>query len=249
MYTETNIKNTKNTLNHVAIIMDGNGRWAKKQGQPRLYGHQAGLKSVLRAIKFALLHKIKILTLYAFSSENWNRPISEILALMNLFDIFLEDNVLNLNKYNIRLKIIGNITYLHPILQNKIKFIEDLTLNNNSLILNIAINYGGRWDITEAVKKLVNHVIQGLLDINDIKETSISNLLSTHDLDPVDLVIRTGGEYRISNFLIWQIAYSELYFTKIFWPDFNNNIFSNAIKMYLKRDRRLGGINSNKYIV
>ncbi|HMI76924.1 MAG TPA: polyprenyl diphosphate synthase [Buchnera sp. (in: enterobacteria)] len=242
MCIDNKFKNKKNFLNHVAIIMDGNGRWAKKNGKSRLYGHKKGLKAVYNAIQFSLLNKIKILTLYAFSSENWNRPIVEILSLMHLLNIALENDFFNLKKYNIRLKIIGNITYLHPILQNKIEYIEKLTLHNSGLILNIAINYGGRWDITEAVKKLIHHVKSGVLNINDIQENNISNLLCTHNLDPVDLVIRTGGEYRISNFLIWQIAYSEFYFTKICWPDFNDNTFSKAINVYLQRNRRFGCI-------
>lgn len=237
-----NKKNIKKKLNHVAIIMDGNGRWAIKKGKSRSYGHKAGLKSIQNAIHFCLLNKIKTLTLYAFSSENWNRPIFEILFLMDLFKFFLESSHLNFKTYNIRLNTIGNITYLNPILKDKIQYIERLTFKNNGLILNIAVNYGGRWDITEAVKKLMYHFKKGLFAIKDIQESSISNLLSINDLDPVDLVIRTGGEYRISNFLIWQIAYSELYFTNTLWPDFNDTVFRQAIQTYEKRERRFGCI-------
>ncbi|MCU4136986.1 di-trans,poly-cis-decaprenylcistransferase [Buchnera aphidicola (Sitobion miscanthi)] len=226
---------------HVAIIMDGNGRWANQQGKIRILGHKEGFKAVRKAIKFSIKKKIKILTLYAFSSENWNRPSCEINSLMELFLFALDSEIKNLKKYNIKLKVIGDITYFNKKLQKSIYNAEQLTLNNTGLILNIAANYGGRWDIIKGVKKIINKVQQGVLQINNIKENTLTQHLSTRKLLPVDLVIRTGGEKRISNFLLWEIAYSELYFTDVLWPDFDHNIFQNAINSFISRERRFGG--------
>jgi len=234
-------KSEKDNPSHVAIIMDGNGRWAHQKGKMRILGHKEGFKAVKKAIKFSILKNLKILTLYAFSSENWNRPLYEIQSLMELFLFALDSEIENFKKYNIRFKVIGDITYFNKKLQNSIYKAEQITLNNSGLILNIAANYGGRWDIIQSVKKIINKVEKGILNANTIKEETISQNLSTRKLLPVDLVIRTGGEKRISNFLLWQIAYSELYFTDVLWPDFNSDIFQDAIDSFLSRERRFGG--------
>lgn len=226
---------------HVAIIMDGNRRWAKKRGKMCVLGHKEGFKALKKAVKFAIMNKIQILTLYAFSTENRNRSILEVNTLMELFLFALNNEINNLNKYNIQLKIIGDITFFNEKLQKKIVQVEKITLKNSGLILNIAANYGGRWDIIQSIKKIINKVQKGMLDVEQIKENTFSKYLSTGNLKPVDLVIRTGGEKRISNFLLWQIAYSELYFTDVLWPDFNQYIFQNAIDFFISRERRFGG--------
>ncbi|XBC43521.1 MAG: polyprenyl diphosphate synthase [Buchnera aphidicola (Meitanaphis flavogallis)] len=237
-------KNYKNILpQHVAIIMDGNGRWANKKGRLRIFGHQAGLRAVRRAVSFSLFYKLKVLTLYAFSSENWKRPFLEIMVLMELFFSGLHNEINNLNKQNIRLKVIGDITKFNSVLRKKICAVEKLTIKNDGLILNIAANYGGKWDIVEAVKKVFFRIQKRYLLIDDITESTISKYLSISNCIPIDLVIRTGGEYRLSNFFIWQIAYSELYFTNIFWPDFNRNIFEKAIFSFINRKRRFGSLD------
>ncbi|QCI22106.1 polyprenyl diphosphate synthase [Buchnera aphidicola] len=226
---------------HVAIIMDGNRRWAKKKGKVCIAGHQEGFKALKKAVKFAIINNMKILTLYAFSTENRNRSTFEINALMELFLFALNNEVKNLKKYNIQLKVIGDITYFNNNLQKRINQIEKMTLKNSGLILNIAANYGGRWDIIQSVKKIIQKVQKGILNIEQIQENTLSKYLSTSNLLPVDLVIRTGGEKRISNFLLWQIAYSELYFTDVLWPDFNQYVFQNAIDFFISRERRFGG--------
>ncbi|QJC29527.1 di-trans,poly-cis-decaprenylcistransferase [Enterobacteriaceae endosymbiont of Plateumaris pusilla] len=227
--------------NHVAIIMDGNRRWAKKKNIWKFSGHKEGVNTIKKIINSALFYKLKVLTLYAFSSENWKRSINEINFLMNLFNKILNNEVLNFKKKNICLKIIGNISKFSIHLQKSIIKAENLTKNNNGLILNIAINYGGRWDIISAVKKIVIKIKEGLLDSKKINEYIFSKYLCLSNIIPVDLVIRTGGELRISNFLIWQIAYSELYFTNILWPDFNEKNFKDALENFSKRKRSFGG--------
>lgn len=236
-------KNFKNYLPyHVAIIMDGNGRWAKNHGKIRVLGHKAGLKALRRAVIFAIKNKINILTLYAFSSENWKRPYKEVMYLMKLFIWVLDDVIEKLNKYNIKLKIIGDKSRFSFNLQKKIQNAENFTKNNNGLVLNIAANYGGRWDIIRGLKQIIEKLKEGIILPDQIKEDTLSEHLCLSDLKPVDLVIRTGGEYRISNFLLWQIAYAEFYFTDVLWPDFNKKIFEKAIKNFLGRERRFGGI-------
>ncbi|XBC39939.1 MAG: polyprenyl diphosphate synthase [Buchnera aphidicola (Chaetogeoica yunlongensis)] len=237
------LKYNKKIPMHVAIIMDGNGRWAKKNGKSRVFGHFAGFKAAKKAISCALFYKLKKLTLYAFSSENWDRPILEIKVLMELFFYALSSELAKLNKYNIRLKIIGDKQRFNNVLRDRMDVIENSTIKNNGLILNIAANYGGRWEIVEVIKKLLFEIKAGRLSESDITESTISKFLLIKDDIPVDLVIRTGGEYRLSNFLIWQITYSELYFTNLFWPDFNRKEFERAICFFLKRKRRFGKIN------
>ncbi|WAT01255.1 (2E,6E)-farnesyl-diphosphate-specific ditrans,polycis-undecaprenyl-diphosphate synthase [Rouxiella chamberiensis] len=226
---------------HVAIIMDGNGRWAKRQGKMRVFGHKAGVKSVRKAVSFAASHHLDALTLYAFSSENWNRPIQEVSALMQLFVRALDSEVKSLHKHNVRLRIIGDLSRFSPRLQDMIRRSETLTQNNDGLTLNIAANYGGRWDIIQGVKKLAGQIEAGTLRADQITEEALGASVCMSELAPVDLVIRTGGEHRISNFLLWQIAYAELYFTDVLWPDFDENVFEGALNAFAQRERRFGG--------
>ncbi|PPI88016.1 di-trans,poly-cis-decaprenylcistransferase [Candidatus Pantoea edessiphila] len=232
----------KNNPYHVAIIMDGNGRWAISKGKLRIYGHKAGIESVKRAVNFALYHKIKILTLYAFSRDNWKRPAQEVSALIELFISALELEVKSIHSNNIRLRIIGDISCFSKNIQDRISYAEMLTKNNDSLLLNIATNYDGRWDIIEGVKKLAEKVYRGYLYPDQITEDTLTSQLATQELSSVDLLIRTGGEYRISNFLLWQIAYAEFYFTNVLWPDFDEIIFDSALKAFYLRERRYGTV-------
>ncbi|BBA85297.1 ditrans polycis-undecaprenyl-diphosphate synthase ((2E 6E)-farnesyl-diphosphate specific) [endosymbiont of Sipalinus gigas] len=231
-----------NLPDHVAIIMDGNGRWAKKIGKPRIFGHKHGIKSIYKIIKSAINFNLKVLTLYAFSSENWSRPKKEIDFIMNIFTKILKKEIKNLNNQNIKINIIGDKNKLNNKLKSCIEKIEETTKNNNKLILNIAINYGGKWDILQALKKIINNVIIGKIKVENISESTIDNYICINNFPKVDLLIRTGGEKRISNFLLWQIAYSEFYFTKILWPDFNEIEFKKSLISFSKRDRKFGCI-------
>nr|WP_314740431.1 polyprenyl diphosphate synthase [uncultured Haemophilus sp.] len=231
----------ENMPQHVAIIMDGNGRWAKQQGKLRVFGHQNGVKAVRSAVSFAAKHGIKVLTLYAFSSENWNRPETEVSALMTLFMTALNSEVKKLHKNNIKLKVIGDKSRFSEGLQKRIQESEDLTAQNTGLILNVAANYGGYWDITQAAQKMAQKVKMGELAVEEITPEIFEKALVTEEQPQVDLLIRTSGEQRISNFLLWQIAYAELFFTPVLWPDFDDQIFSEAIVAYQQRNRRFGG--------
>lgn len=231
----------ENMPRHVAIIMDGNGRWAKQQGKMRVFGHQNGVKAVRSAVNFAAKHQIQVLTLYAFSSENWNRPEAEVSALMTLFMKALDSEVKKLHKNNIRLKIIGDTSRFSEALQQRIKEAESLTAKNSGLTLNIAANYGGYWDITQAAQQLAVKVKLGELAVNEITSEHLQALLVTGSQPQVDLLIRTSGEQRISNFLLWQIAYAELFFSPVLWPDFDEQHFAEAIVAYQQRERRFGG--------
>lgn len=226
---------------HVAIIMDGNGRWAKQQGKMRVFGHKAGVKSVRRAVSFAANNGIEALTLYAFSSENWNRPAQEVSALMELFVWALDSEVKSLHRHNVRLRIIGDVGGFNARLQERIRKAEKITSENTGLTLNIAANYGGRWDIIQGVKTLAAKVQNGSLNVDEIDEAMLGSQVCMSELAPVDLVIRTGGEHRISNFLIWQIAYAELYFSDVLWPDFDEQDFEGALHAFANRERRFGG--------
>lgn len=226
---------------HVAIIMDGNGRWAKNQGKLRISGHKAGVKSVRRAVSFAVSKKLDALTLYAFSSENWNRPPQEVMALMELFVWALDSEVKSLHKHNVRLRIIGDIGRFNARLQERIRRAEELTEQNDGLTLNIAANYGGRWDIIHGVRKIAEQVQEGLIRPDQIEEETLGQHLCLNELAPVDLVIRTGGEHRISNFLLWQVAYAEFFFTDVLWPDFDEQVFEGALNAFAQRERRFGG--------
>ncbi len=225
---------------HVAIIMDGNGRWAKEKGKHRTFGHKSGVKAVRASVSYALKNGVKVLTLFAFSSENWNRPTEEIGVLMELFKMVLGSEVKKLHKNNVSLRIIGDTSRFDSKLIKKIRDAETLTEKNDALILNVAANYGGRWDIVNATKELITHVQAGQIDIADVDESTFTRFISTANLPVVDLLIRTGGEQRLSNFLLWQIAYAELYFSNDFWPDFNEAAFQAAVQAFTDRQRRFG---------
>ncbi|WP_386686967.1 polyprenyl diphosphate synthase [Lonepinella sp. MS14437] len=230
-----------NIPKHVAIIMDGNGRWAKQQGKMRIFGHTNGVKAVRRTVSYARQIGVQSLTMYAFSSENWNRPEQEVSALMTLFMQALDSELKELHKNNIKLNIIGDTAKFSEKLQQKIIYAEKLTENNTALCLNIAANYGGRWDIVQATQQLASQVQAGKLAVEQINEELFQQNLVTEKQSPVDLLIRTSGEQRISNFLLWQIAYAELFFSPVLWPDFGEQEFNNAIWTYQQRERRFGG--------
>lgn len=225
---------------HVAIIMDGNGRWAQQQGKLRTFGHKAGVESVRASVRYARKYGIKALTLFAFSSENWKRPKEEVKILMQLFNLVLTSEVKKLNKNNIRLKVIGDLCAFDPKLVAKIRKSEALTEHNTSLTLNIAANYGGRWDIVNAAKLLTKDISEGSLSEDDINEDTFHQYTAMSDLPPLDLMIRTGGDHRLSNFLLWQCAYAEFYFCETLWPDFNEQKFDEAVLDFCQRQRRFG---------
>lgn len=225
---------------HIAIIMDGNGRWAKKRLQPRFMGHRAGVRAVEGILKHCVASGVKVLSLFAFSSENWRRPGREVELLMELFSKALDEQVKKLHDNNIRLQVIGNIDQFSNALQQKIRDAEALTASNDRLVLNIAANYGGRWDVTESVKTLARQVKAGEIDPENINENLIGQHLQTARLPEPDLFIRTGGEKRISNFLIWQLTYTELYFTDTLWPEFKSADLDKAIESFARRERRFG---------
>ena len=229
-----------NSVKHVAIIMDGNGRWAEQRGMPRWKGHEAGAGAVRRATEAACREEVPFLTLFAFSSENWRRPKKEVGLLMEMFLIALEREVKKLHRNNVQLRVIGDVSAFAEKIQQRIIEAEALTRDNTGLVMNIAANYGGKWDITQAVQQLAQQVQQGNLTPQDITAENITANLSLHDLPEPDLFIRTGGEQRISNFLIWQLAYTELYFTPILWPDFKRDEFEKALLSFSNRQRRFG---------
>ncbi|SIQ74930.1 polyprenyl diphosphate synthase [Marinobacterium stanieri] len=225
---------------HIAIIMDGNNRWAKAQRLPGLAGHKAGVDSVRAVIECCVEQGVDALTLFAFSSENWKRPALEVKGLMQLFMRALSHEVRKLARHNIRLRIIGDVTRFSPDLQAKIHEAEALTAGNTGLTLNIAANYGGRWDITQAAQHLAQRCLDGDLTPDQIDEELLGSCMALADLPAPDLCIRTGGEQRISNFLIWQMAYTEFYFTDCFWPEFGKQEMFAAIQSFLTRERRFG---------
>ncbi|PHS70943.1 MAG: di-trans,poly-cis-decaprenylcistransferase [Methylophaga sp.] len=225
---------------HIAIIMDGNGRWAKQRYQPRFMGHRAGVKSVEAIVQHCVKIGVSALSLFAFSSENWRRPSKEVTLLMELFSLALKQQVKRLHKHNIRLHIIGDTSKFSDNLQKQIAYAEQLTKDNTGLIVNVAANYGGRWDITRSVQQLAEKVKSGEIEPEDITEQNIAAGLSTASLTEPDLFIRTGGEQRVSNFLLWQLAYTEFYFTDTLWPDFDSKELDNAISSFCQRERRFG---------
>ena len=225
---------------HVAIIMDGNGRWSERQGKHRIFGHKHGVKALRKTITFARDNKLEALTIFAFSSENWKRPEQEVSMLMELFFIVLGREIKKLHKSNIKLNIIGDISGFSDRLQKKVHEGQELTKNNTGLALNVAANYGGRWDMTNATRKIAAQVQNGELNLDDIDETLVGKTLTLGDLPDVDLMIRTGGDYRISNFLLWQLAYAELYFTDVLWPDFDGEAFQLALDVFSGKERRFG---------
>ncbi|WP_415902056.1 polyprenyl diphosphate synthase [Neptuniibacter sp. QD29_5] len=229
-----------NTPRHIAIIMDGNNRWAKERRLPGLAGHKAGVDCVRSVIEGCVELGVESLTLFAFSSENWKRPPLEVKGLMELFKLALDREAKKLLKNNIRLRIVGDKTSFSDSLQKKIHDVETLTADCDGLQLNIAANYGGRWDITQAARQLAQQCIANELSPSDITEESLGKCINLSDLPEPDLCIRTGGEQRISNFLIWQFAYTELYFSDAYWPDFDKEHLNIAVQDYSGRQRRFG---------
>ncbi|MCK7460107.1 polyprenyl diphosphate synthase [Idiomarina aminovorans] len=225
---------------HVAIIMDGNGRWAKQRGKIRTSGHKAGAEAVRKAVAFARRNGIESLTLFAFSSENWKRPAKEISVLMELFMSVLKSEIKKLDDNHICLRIIGDKGAFSKRLQRQMNEAEQQTRSNSGLNLNIAANYGGQWDITQASRKLAEKVKANEIDPAEITEQAIAGELMMADQPLPDLLIRTGGEHRISNFLLWQLAYAELYFTSVLWPNFDDTVFARAITDFAQRERRFG---------
>lgn len=228
---------------HVAIIMDGNGRWATFRGKPRTYGHYAGAEVLRTIVKTADALGIKAITAYAFSTENWKRPKVEVNILMSLIDTYLTKEINEFNKNNVRVIFSGDRSDLPKKLQDKMLSTTEITKNNNGLTLNLAINYGSRAEILRATKLIAQDVNAGNIQLDDIKEDLFERYLYTQGLGPVDLMIRPGGDMRISNFLLWQIAYAEIWLTKTFWPDFTPELLIQAVKDFQARDRRFGGLN------
>lgn len=231
-----------NSLNprHIAIIMDGNGRWAQKRLMPRIMGHRAGVKTVRRVVEFCVQQNIEVLSLFAFSSENWRRPKDEVNLLMDLFVVTLQAEVEKLHSNNIRLRVIGDKTAFSAKLQEMIAWSEDKTAGNSGLTVVIAANYGGRWDIAQATRRIAAGVADGSIAEHEIDESLIDRHLQTSGLPEPDLFIRSGGEQRVSNFLLWQLAYTEFYFTDALWPDFDAGMLQAAIDSFKKRQRRFG---------
>ncbi|HHX8464486.1 TPA: isoprenyl transferase [Vibrio diabolicus] len=225
---------------HIAIIMDGNGRWAKSKGKPRVFGHKKGVNAVRKTVVAASKLGIKAMTLFAFSSENWRRPEEEVGLLMELFITVLSSEVKKLHKNNLRLRVIGDTSRFSERLQKKIVEAENLTAGNTGMVINIAANYGGKWDITEAAKTLALKARNGEIRVEDINEQLITEHLTMADLPEVDLLIRTSGECRISNFMLWQMAYAEMYFTPEYWPEFDEDSLVEAVTWFINRERRFG---------
>ncbi len=225
---------------HIAVIMDGNGRWAKEHGKPRVFGHRNGVTSVRETTEAAAELGVEYLTLYAFSTENWNRPRLEVNALMSLLVETLRNEINTLNDNNIRLQAIGDLEKLPPKTHKALLEAIQNTQHNQRMTLVLALNYSAKWEILEATRKISTLVKAGQIDINDINEELFSTSLSTNGIPDPELLIRTSGEARLSNFLLWQVAYAELYFTDIFWPEFNKDAFYQAIINYQNRERRFG---------
>ena len=234
---------TNNIPRHIAIIRDGNGRWANAKGLPRIAGHSEGVRTVRKITEICGELDVRILTLYTFSAENWNRPATEVSALMKLLVSSLRMEIKNLMKNNVCFTVIGNIKELEPNVQNGLLDAIRETKNNTGLILNLALSYGSRQEILSAIKQLVHKTLEGEIDIEEIDEFLFSKLLYTRDIPDPDLLIRTGGEFRLSNFLLWQIAYTEIHVTDTFWPSFGKKELTEAIYDYQIRERRFGKIS------
>ena len=231
-------------INHISIIMDGNGRWANSKNMPRAFGHRAGIKSIRRIVDACTLRQVSALTLFAFSSENWKRPKYEVNLLINLFSESINKYLDELNSNDIVIKFIGNMEVFDKKLLNNIAFAENVTKDNKGMHLNLAINYGGQWDIINAFKCFISSN-KNNININDINADNIQKHLSLKTNNP-DLLIRTGGEQRLSNFMLWQHAYTELYFTNCLWPDFDENELDAAIKFFQDKTRKFGALESQK---
>ncbi|MFT8310347.1 MAG: isoprenyl transferase [Sporolactobacillus sp.] len=231
-----------NKLNHIAIIMDGNGRWAQKRGMPRVAGHKEGLETVVKIVKSAVKCKVKYLTLYTFSTENWKRPKSEIDFIMKLPMEFLNRYLPELMANNVRIETIGDVAYLPVYTRKALQYATKRTRNNDGLQLNFALNYGSRHEILRAMKDMYSDINHAKLSLDDVDEQRFSQYLNTAGMPEPDLMIRTGGEKRLSNFLLWQLAYTEFWFTDVLWPDFSEEEFMRALDAYQQRKRRFGGI-------
>ncbi len=234
---------SKGVPTHVAIIMDGNGRWAKRRFMPRLEGHRQGAKSVRRAVEFCRRNGVKFLTLYAFSTENWQRPETEVSGLMRLLSQFIDSELDEIHKNDIRFNIIGQLDRLPPMIKDKVSSALERTANNKTMVLTVALSYGGRQEIVSAAIKMSRSIRSGALQEKEIDDKVFESFLDTSGIPDPDLLIRTGGEIRISNFLLWQAAYSELYFTDLLWPDFDEDAFWTAIEAFRSRQRRFGKIS------
>jgi undecaprenyl diphosphate synthase len=230
----------KKLPNHIAIIMDGNGRWAKQRNKNRIYGHNKAKKSVKECVEYCVEHKIKFLSLFTFSTENWNRPKLEVKALMKLLNIVIKDEINNLIQQNIKIKVIGDLNKIPEKTAINLKKCIDKTKNNSGLTLILAINYSGKWDILNATKKIL--LDKNQIDLKIFNDNIFENYLTTANIPEPELIIRTSGEHRISNFYLWQAAYSELFFTDILWPDFNKKELNNAIFEFQNRERRFGSL-------
>jgi len=231
-----------NIPKHIAIILDGNGRWAKKKGMPRNYGHAQGSKNVEHICEDAYKLGVKYLTVYAFSTENWKRPQDEVDALMNLLRNYMKTCLKTAEKNRMRVRVLGDKTALDEDIRNRIAELEEATKNNDGLNFQIALNYGSRDEMIRAMKRMSADVKEGNVNINEINESLFESYLDTHDIPDPDLMIRTSGEQRLSNYLLWQLAYSEFYFTDVLWPDFTKEDLVKAIEYYNGRDRRFGGV-------
>lgn len=229
---------------HVAIIMDGNGRWAQRRHQPRLYGHKIGVESVQEVVETAREIGIEILTLYAFSSENWKRPVSEVSGLMSILKSYVQAELSRMLKNNIRFTCIGELDQLPAEVLKVLDHARSQTAQNTELQLNLALSYGSRGELTKVIKKIASACVAGTLSASDIDEELVSGYLDTAGMVDPDLLIRTGGEARLSNFLLWQASYSEIYFTDVMWPDFRKDAFLHAIADYQQRERRFGKVSA-----
>ena len=238
--------NLEKVPTHIAIIMDGNGRWAKAKGMPRNYGHTAGAKNVETVCQAAHDLGVKYVTMYAFSTENWNRPEGEVEALMKLLESYLKNCIKTADKNNMRVRVIGDTTRLSERFQERIRELEAASAKNDGLNLQIAINYGSRDEMTRAMRRMSEDVAAGKRKPEEITESVFEEYLDTAGIPDPDLLIRTSGELRLSNFLLWQLAYSEFYFTDVPWPDFHKEELERAIEAYNKRDRRFGGLTDKK---
>ena len=234
----------KKVPKHIAFILDGNGRWAKKRFLPRNAGHAAGSKNVEKVCELAWNKGVKYVTMYAFSTENWSRPDSEVDALMNLLHVYVQDCMKKCKKNNMRVRFIGDLSKIRPDLVAEIRELEETSKIYTGLNLQIALNYGGRDEIIRAVRKVCTEVKERDLNPEDLKEADIEKYLDTADIPDPDLMIRTSGEQRLSNYLLWQLAYAEFYFTDVFWPDFGEKDLDLALEYYANRDRRFGGLKN-----
>ena len=230
--------------NHIGIIMDGNGRYAEKRGLPRTAGHKAGAENLRKITEFARNTGVKNMTVYAFSTENWKRPSAEVSGIMKLLGFYLGDWKRQLGDSDLRIRVIGDVSAFEPSLQKKIAFVEKQTVKETGITVNIALGYGGRDEIVRAGKKIAQMCVDGKLKISDIDEPLFSSMMYTHYVADPELIIRTGGEIRTSNFLLWQSAYAEYYFTDVLWPEFTPDDLLKAIASYQNRDRRFGGLNT-----